>query len=43
MIIIIKKKIKRIIMKVKSLNVLGVMTGTSFDGMDISIIKTNGN
>ena len=29
-------------MKVKNLNVLGVMTGTSFDGMDISIIKTNG-
>ena len=29
-------------MKTKYLNVLGVMTGTSLDGMDLSIIKTDG-
>ena len=28
--------------KKTKLNVLGVMTGTSMDGVDISLIKTNG-
>ena len=28
--------------KNSKLNVLGVMTGTSMDGVDISLIKTNG-
>ena len=30
------------ITKKKSYNILGVMSGTSMDGIDISIIKTNG-
>ena len=31
------------ILKHKKINVLGTMSGTSFDGIDLSIIKTDGN
>ena len=30
-------------MKHKKLNILGTMSGTSLDGVDLSIIKTNGS
>ena len=29
-------------MKYKYLNIIGTMTGTSMDGIDISIVNTNG-